>query len=290
MEKGEIFQQEQPKAWGKQVENGGLVLEQKGGFCLAETLECGQCFRWERTGQGAYEGVAYGKKARLREQAGTILLEGVTPEDYSRVWHGYFDLGLDYGQVRETLCQTHERLREMAEFAPGIRILRQEPWETLCSFLLSQNNNIPRIKGIVRRLCEQHGEPTEGGYAFPSVERVASLDEEGLAGIRSGFRAKYLLGAARKIASGEIDLEALRDEEIGAAREKLQELPGVGPKVAECVLLYGLHRLEAFPMDVWMKRAMAVFFPDYQEGSFGAYGGIAQQYIYHYSRLHREEL
>lgn len=271
------FPQKEKKNRGKRVER---VFE------VGATLECGQCFRWERGEQG-YTGIAFGRRLHIWEEGDEIIFDS-TPEDFENIWYKYFDLGTDYEAIREELCRAHPKLREMAEFAPGIRILRQESWETLVTFLLSQNNNIPRIKGIVRRLCEGYGSPMEGGFRFPPAERVAELSEEALKEIGSGFRAKYIQAAARMAADGEIDLNAVSTMELGEAREKLQTIPGVGPKVAECILLYGMHRMEAFPMDVWMKRAMEEFFPGERPEVFGEYAGIAQQYIYHYSRLHKE--
>lgn len=289
MEKTGNSPQNQPSHWGKHVETGKVTVRRREEFALAETLECGQSFRWERTGRG-YQGIAFGKHTEITVSGEDIIFWGVSETEFDQIWYDYFDFGTDYASIRQQLCQTHKGLGEMAAFAPGIRILRQDSWEALGTFLLSQNNNIPRIKGIVARLCEGYGEPIEGGYTFPSAQQVAQLDEQALRAIGSGFRAKYLLAAARMVASGQINWEALRMEEIGKAREILQTIPGVGPKVAECVLLYGLHRLEAFPMDVWMKRAMQQFFPTYDAQGFGEYGGIAQQYIYHYSRAHKDKL
>lgn len=207
-------------------------------------------------------------------------------ETFSSVWEGYFDLDRDYAGIRRELCQTWEKLRKAAAFAPGIRILRQDPWEALCSFILSQNNHIPRIKGIIQRLCGQFGPPGEDGPGFPSPQRLAGLSLEDLAPLRSGFRAKYLLSAARLVTEGAVDLQALQTLPLPQARLCLQQIAGVGPKVAECVLLYGLHRLEAFPLDVWMKRVMQVWFPQGKPEDFGPYAGIAQQYLFHYSRHH----
>lgn len=255
-------------------------------FDLAQTLECGQCFRWEKTEDGAFRGMVNGKAISIREDidAKAIVLEGVSPKDFSTIWADYFDLDFDYAGARAQLCQAHPGLTPMAEFAPGIRLLRQDPWEALCSFILSQNNNIPRIKGIVQRLCEHFGQRTQDGFLFPTPERMAALTVEDLAPLRSGFRAKYLLSAAQLVSAGQVDLEALRVMPMEEARASLMQIVGVGPKVAECALLYGLHRLEAFPMDVWMKRAMEALFPGYRSEDFGEYAGIAQQYIFHYSR------
>ena len=183
----------------------------------------------------------------------------------------------------------HPILAEAAQFAPGIRILNQDPWEALCSFIISQNNNIPRIKGIVERLCQTFGDEIDDGwYTFPTAEKLASLEPEDLQPIRAGFRARYIVDGARKVSSGEINPEKIRVTEINSARSELMKITGVGIKVADCTLLFGLHRVEAFPLDVWMKRAMKTLFPEMSPKDFGEYAGIAQQYIFHYSRMHPE--
>ncbi len=246
-------------------------------FDLAQTLECGQCFRWNRQEDGSYRGIVSGRCLTISESnIGQVLSDPF--------WRNYFDFTLDYGKIRTEFAAFDSVLAKAAEFAPGMRILNQEPWEALASFILSQNNNIKRIKGIVARLCEAFGDETGGVRTFPDAKTLAALKEDDLGVIRSGFRAKYLLDAARRTASGEIDFQELRQLPLGEAREKLTAISGVGPKVADCVLLYGLHRLEAFPMDVWMKRAMATLFPGKDPAYFGPYAGIAQQYIFHYSR------
>ncbi len=247
-------------------------------FDLAQTLDCGQCFRWERQKDGSYTGVAFSRVLNISEENRAQVLE-------DELWRNYFDVQLNYSRIRTDLSEGDTVLAEAAKFAPGMRILNQEPWEALCSFIISQNNNIPRIKGIVARLCTQFGEEIGGGYfSFPTPEKLAELKVDDLAEIRSGFRAKYILSAAQKVASGEVDLGALKTAPLPEARARLMTITGVGPKVADCTLLYGLHRLEAFPMDVWMKRAMQTLFPGKEPESFGQYAGIAQQYIFHYSR------
>lgn len=247
-------------------------------FDLAQTLDCGQCFRWNRQADGSYTGVAFGRILNISEENRKQVLTDA-------FWSNYFDVQLNYGKICADLSAGDKTLAEAAKFAPGMRILNQEPWEALCSFIISQNNNIPRIKGIVARLCGLFGEEIGPGYtAFPEAKKLAVLREDDLADIRSGFRAKYILSAAQKVADGEVDLEALKIVPLAEARAKLMTIYGVGPKVADCALLYGLHRLDAFPMDVWMKRAMGTLFPGQQPESFGQYAGIAQQYIFHYSR------
>ena len=252
-------------------------------FSLADTLCCGQCFRWQGPdAEGWYMGVAGGRVCRVRQETRGILLDA--PPSDEVFWHNYFDCGTSYAAIRQALC-TDETLRRAAQYAPGIRVLRQDGWEALCTFIISQNNNIPRIKGIVERLCALLGEPLAGGLtAFPTPERLSGLSPEALAPLRAGFRAAYLLDAAKRVATGQLPLAALYTLPIDEARAALQTIHGVGPKVAECALLYGFARMECFPMDVWMKRAMAALFPHGLPENARAHAGIAQQYIFHYAR------
>lgn len=258
---------------------------------LSETLCCGQCFRWKAEENGVFSGVVRNRAVRARMDHDRLIIEGATGSDRD-LWVDYFDLGLDYGAVRRKLSAIHPTLAQAARYAPGIRILNQEPFEALISFIISQNNNIKRIAGIVERLCAHFGLPIgEDGMspnAFPTAERLAALEPDDLAPIRAGFRHRYIIDAARKVADGTIDLEALRTLPYDEAKEELMTITGVGVKVADCVLLYGLHRLEGFPLDVWMKRAVDVLFPNVEPSAFGEYAGIAQQYIFHYSRMHPE--
>lgn len=252
---------------------------------LAQTLDCGQSFRWTQQPDGSFSGVAFGRSVNVSLDGGDLIIHNAPKEDEA-LWRDYFDLGLDYSAVRRQISELHPILKEAAQYAPGIRILRQEPYEALCTFIISQNNNIKRIKGIVQRLCEQFGDRLpDGTYAFPDAEKMASLTADDLAPLRAGFRNRYLADAARKVADGDVDLEKCRGCDYDEARRELMQITGVGVKVADCTLLFGLHRIEAFPLDVWMKRAMATLFPGMTPGDFGQYAGIAQQYIFHYSRM-----
>lgn len=252
---------------------------------LAQTLDCGQSFRWVEREDGGFDGVAFNRSVTVRLDGTDLYIENADESD-RELWHSYFDLGLDYGKIREEISAIHPILADAAKYAPGIRILRQEPYEALCTFIISQNNNIKRIKGIVQRLCEQFGDRLpDGTYAFPDAEKMASLTADDLAPLRAGFRNRYLVDAARKVADGDVDLEKCRSCDYDEARRELMQITGVGVKVADCTLLFGLHRIEAFPLDVWMKRAMATLFPSMTPGDFGQYAGIAQQYIFHYSRM-----
>lgn len=254
---------------------------------LVKTFECGQCFRWNAGEDGVYSGVAMGHAARVWRDGGDILIRSDAPEAF---WRDYFDLGRDYAAISRGF-HGGEYLDACVRYGQGIRILRQEPWEALCSFIISQCNNIKRIKGIVERLCAAYGGETcldgQRFYTFPAAARLAALDEDGLVMLRCGYRAAYILTAARAVAGGELSLDALIDADYVQAKRALLALNGVGEKVANCVVLFGLRHMEAFPIDVWIRRALKEHFPpDFDPASLGEYAGLAQQYIFYYAREH----
>lgn len=252
-----------------------------------KTFECGQCFRWNADEKGDYWGVAFGKAAKVvcEDEKVYIICEA---GDYEVLWKRYLDMDRDYEAIR-CAFDAGEYLDRCKEFGAGIRILQQDRWEALCSFIISQCNNIPRIKGIVEKLCAAYGERLEFEgrefYSFPAAEVLAAMSPEDLAGIRSGYRAAYIVGAAKAVAQGSIDLDALAVADCDTAMKGLLSLNGVGAKVANCALLFGLGHMEAFPIDVWMKRALKEHFAaDFDPKSLGEYAGLAQQYIFYYAR------
>lgn len=247
---------------------------------LKQTLFCGQCFRFKETGNNTFEGIVRDKYVKLRQLEDGIEIH--TDEKDLPFWKSYFDFDLDYDGLKKRFC-LDETLKKACE-GRKIRVLKQEPFETLISFIISQNNNIKRITGIIDRLCESFGEKIQGGCAFPTVKAMASLDEEDLAPLRAGFRTKYIIDAVRKVDSGEVSFEKIRKMPDDEAREALKVIKGVGDKVADCVLLFGLHRLAAVPKDVWIKRINAHYYPDGYPECMGEYAGIAQQYLFDYAR------
>ncbi len=257
---------------------------------LASTLFCGQTFAWERRPDGAFAGVAGGRAALCSQEApgAPLLLAGGDGAPFSQedraFWRRYFALDVDWETLLLRFC-ADENLAACVAHARGVRVLRQPFFDTLLTFILSQNNHIPRIHGLVQRLREGFGPLLPGGlYGFPAAERLAALEVEDLACLRAGFRAKYLLDAARRVASGEVSeqgLAALPDDE---ARAVLMRIHGVGPKVADCVLLYGLGRQDVVPMDVWMKRAVEALFGGKMPPVAAGSAGIAQQYVFCWAR------
>lgn len=269
----------------KQVERIPICLCPAEELSLRKTFECGQCFRWEAEPDGAYVGVASGRAARVWEAEGSVWVDA--PAADRSFWAAYFDLDTDYAEAQSSMAGS-DYLAACARFGRGIRILRQDPWEALCSFIISQCNNIPRIRGIVSALCARWGAPVGCGgrtlYAFPGPERLAGLSPEDLAPLRMGYRAPYVLAAARAVASGTLDLGALASVSGEEARTALRTLPGVGEKVANCAALFGLHRLDVFPVDVWVRRAMAAHLPDFDGAACGPCAGYVQQCIFYYAR------
>ena len=264
--------------------DGLLAVSPDGPFDPAKTLFCGQCFRWRQEEDGSFFGIVRGRALRLRMAQGEVRLQGCLSEEEVPFFLHYFALDEDYRAIQQQLRRSR-RLAAAIDCAPGIRVLHQDFFEVLLSFIISQNNNIPRIRGIVERLCEGLGEPlAEVGYAFPTPQALASLEVEDLAFLRAGWRAGYLLDAARRTADGRLDPVLLARMPTGEARAVLMETRGVGPKVADCVLLYGLGRAEVCPMDVWMKRAMARLFPRGMPRCARQYAGIAQQYLFYAER------
>lgn len=253
-------------------------------FDLPHTLDCGQAFRWSCNENNKWCGVALDRYLELEKlNDGTVVLYNTTEQDFKNLWYDYFDLARDYSSIVHKISQ-NEVLKKACEYSYGIRILNQEPFETLCSFIISQNNNIKRIKGIIERLCENFGEYKNGYYTFPSAEKLASLTLDDLQVLRSGFRAKYLLDAAKKVVNKEVDLNNLKNMPLEEARNELMKIVGVGPKVADCCLLFSHHHTSAFPKDVWIKRAMEVLFQGKLPECAAEYAGIAQQYIFFYAR------
>lgn len=255
-----------------------------GGMDLDQTLSSGQCFRWEKQEDG-WHGIAAGRSVTARvDDAGQLCL--FCPPDADGFWHHYFALDTDYAAIQDRFSAS-KRLTACVAAAPGLRVLNQPFFEVLCTFIISQNNNIPRIRGIVERLCLLCGEPVAGdGRAFPTPEALAAQTPETMAVLRAGWRSDYLLDAARRVCDGSLDPGLLASLKTQEARAVLMTTKGVGPKVADCVLLYGLGFADACPMDVWMKRAMARLFPRGMPRAARGLEGIAQQYIFEYARTH----
>ena len=253
-------------------------------FDLGQTLDCGQAFRWAATEEGGFSGIAHGRRLDLEMQGDSLILKNVSLTDFETIWKDYFDLGRSYGHLRQVF-QNYDTMTKALAYSPGLRLMGQDPWEMLVSFILSQNSNIPRIKKMVAGLSQHFGAPLPlGGFAFPAAKTLAGLTESDLSVIRSGYRAPYIIDAAKRVACGQLDLQNLSRQPTDTVRGALLQVHGVGPKVADCVLLFGFGRVECFPMDIWMKRVVAKLYPEGFPRSIMAYAGIAQQFLFHYAR------
>ena len=267
-----------------EFKNNNTYLSLTDPFSLPQTLDCGQAFRFEPLNDTKWCGIACDRYLEIEKLPdGAVVLYNVSQKEFEDIWCDYFDLNRNYSKIIEEISK-NEVLRTASEYGKGIRVLNQPPWETLCSFIISQNNNIKRIKGIIGRLCETYGEKIEGGYTFPTAQTLAKLEVEDLAPLRSGFRAKYIIDAARRVASGEVDLFALQNMPYEEAKNELLKIKGVGPKVADCALLFSHRHIEALPKDVWIKRALQVLFGGELPEVAVPYAGIVQQYIFFYAR------
>lgn len=282
-------------------------------FYLEHIFDCGQCFRWNPQEDGSWSGIAGGRWARMEESEGLLTVTGTaaapgeTEEEFRRFWYDYLDLGRDYGKIKRFLGRGDAAMRRAIKAGEGIRILNQDLWETMISFIISQNNNIPRIKGCIEAVCRQFGEPIEAPaelrpfveseklYTIPGPEVLASLKREDLDSCRLGYRAPYLIETARQV----LEMGGMETVEnhLCHAEDPVAELTyfaGVGPKVASCIALFGVGRYDAFPIDVWMRRAMHTVYnieenrvgemQAYAREHFGKYGGFAQQYLFYYMR------
>ncbi len=265
-----------------------------GSFSVFKTFDCGQCFRFDSVQDGEFDhrvdGVALGRAVSFAERDGELYVRATEGELHS-IWKDYLCLDTDYDEIDKRIIgalpeEDRAHMSLAAETGRGIRILRQDPWEALCSFIISQNNNIPRIKKIIGAMSERYGEDLGGAYSFPTAQALYSAGEEEIFALRTGFRAKYIYDAAKRVATGELDLsEVEKKNSYDEAAQLLMSVSGVGPKVAACTLLFGFGRTDAFPIDVWIKKVIEKRFPrGLDHNAFGDVAGIAQQYLFYYER------
>ena len=279
-----------------------IAIEGIRDFALDHIFDCGQCFRWRKNQDGSYDGIAYGKPVTVDydRQQELLIIYNTDFADFRQIWLRYFDLERDYGIIKERLSDGDPVMAKAVSYGEGIRILNQEKWETLLSFIISQNNNIPRIRQCIDSLAENFGEfagiyRNRAWYNLPLPSALAELTEEDLAPCRLGYRAKYLIETARRAQrEGLGSLERLGMPETSSedAFRALQEYCGVGAKVANCVALFSMGKLDRFPVDVWVRKVMNRLYglsegdlkgmERFAADKFGPYGGIAQQYLFYY--------
>lgn len=266
---------------------GNLHIEtEMSSLNIYDTLDCGQCFRFKQEGN-LISGIAFQQKLVAEQTEQEIILYDTTLEQYQSIWSSFFDMDTDYQAIKSSLL-FDETISKAIDFAGGIRILKQDSFETLCSFIISQNNNIPRIKGTVERFCERFGERlSDGSYTFPQADSLKGLKKQDLEGLSLGYRDDYIVDCVERVNESLIDLQLVRSTDIENARALLREIKGIGPKVCECVLLFGFHRLEAFPIDTWIKKVLATFYKDGFPKEAMPIAGVAQQYLFHYIRKNK---
>lgn len=276
-------------------------------FELDHIFDCGQCFRWRKEGDGSYTGTALGRVVnfsyypdKFDDGCGRLVAANCSQEEFEQIWKTYFDLERDYGQIKKTLASGDEIMTKAIAYGKGIRILQQDFWETMVSFIISQNNNIPRIQRCIETLAERYGKPLEvfrgrRYFNIPAAEVVAELDEASLRECGLGYRAPYLIETARQVMeAGGPDPVAARLAGSSDPAAELEQFRGVGPKVANCIALFGIRKYDAFPIDVWVRRVMSRLYhmnekdtkqmKAYAVEHFAQYGGFAQQYLFYYIR------
>lgn len=278
-------------------------------FDVSKVFDCGQSFRFDRVSASKHEnefaGCVHGKYISIAQDGSTLYIYNITLAEYDAFFEKYLALDRNYDEINREILKVSKNptLAEAINTSGGIRILCQEPWEAVCSFIISQNNNIPRIKKIIAALSKKCGKAVDTSlmlghiadahidndgnfYSFPTPEEIIPLGVDGLFELKTGFRAKYIFDAASRIQNGGIDLDMLKKiNSTVECSDILCQIKGVGPKVAACALLFGFARLDAFPVDVWIKKVMAKYFdPDFTPESLGRYAGIAQQYLFYYER------
>ena len=263
-------------------------------FDIEQIFDCGQCFRFsavnkENTAVTTYEGVAFDRYIKIDQTADKVTFYNTDETEFGSVWRPFLDLDTDYASIIDGFSDD-KTLNEAAHFADGIRILKQDKWETLCSFIISQNNNIPRIKGIIENMSARFGKEIyrdgdKAYYSFPAAKALYDAGEDEIFALKTGFRAKYIFDAAKRVCENPFFLTEVSVLDTEAASEQLQLIKGVGKKVAACTLLFGFERYDSFPVDVWVKRILETYYPNERSRHFdGRYAGVAQQYLFYYER------
>lgn len=276
-----------------------IIFENIKDFNPKHIFECGQCFRWILEDDNSYTAIAYGKLINVKKEDNNIIFSNTNMEDFKNTWFNYFDLGRDYDEIKRELSRD-PILKEAISFGDGLRILNQEPFETTISFIISANNQIPRIKKAVELISNDLGDyigtwNNKEYYSFPSPEKLAKLDAEYIKEkYRVGFRAERIKEVARLVSDKEFDLNCIYNLSREEGKELLTTLPGVGPKVSDCILLFAFGKMDAFPVDVWVKRVMEYFYLKEDTNVkyigmhgariFGNLAGFAQQYLFYYAR------
>lgn len=271
-------------------------------FKVRDIFECGQCFRWNEEPDGSYTGIFGHNVLNVKEEK-DIVITGICNGNIEDICKNYFDLDRNYEEIKETLSLIDDNMKESIKYGKGIRILNQDLWEMIISFIISANNNIPRIKGIIERMSAKYGQEIKfrgtSYYTFPTIDELSQASVKALKDLGLGFRDRYVYETTKKIKEGKINLENLKQEPTNEVRKQLLTLTGVGPKVADCIMLFStLKRFDVFPVDVWVRRVMNDLYihnedetkvnkkqiQEIARDKFGALEGIAQQYLFYWKR------
>lgn len=264
-------------------------------FELAHIFECGQCFRWKKQNDGSFIGVVKGGVISIKKDSNKWYIESnIDNEEFIKQ---YLDLETDYTEIKRVICKNDRNLKEASDYGYGIRILNQDPWEMLISFIISAANNIPRISKTIENISRKYGEKVEFKgdtyFLFPTPKELSKASVEDLRALNLGFRDKYVYEATQMVSSRQICLDKIKKMPYKEAKKELMKVPGVGEKVADCILLFSMRKMESFPVDTWIKKIMSELYVDsknvkkisaFAEMKFGKYAGIAQQYLFYYAR------
>jgi len=276
------------------------ILEDIGSFDLVHIFECGQCFRWNKQPDGSYTGVFRNNVINVKKDKGKIIFTGICEGNIEEICKEYFDLDTNYEEIKNKLSKIDTYLENSIKYGSGIRILKQDLWETIISFIISANNNIPRIKKIIERISKEYGEKIifrgQEYYTFPTPEQMKNVEVQDFRALGLGFRDVRLYETIQRTLKEQIDLEKIRREKnIEDLRNSLLQIPGVGPKVADCIMLFALKKYEVFPVDVWVRRVISELYFENKEQKpkqiqrfaqkqYGSLAGVAQQYLFYWRR------
>ena len=265
-------------------------------FNLKQIADSGQCFRMTKVEEYTYSVIAFDRYIEIKQIDNNTVEVSCDQDEYNEIWYDYFDMGYDYAKVCKELIDGDDKfLSYAAKFGSGIRILQQDPFEILISFIISQNKNIPAIMSSIKVISKMFGKKKTSGsvtyYTFPSAKDLSMASLEELRQAKLGYRDKYVQNAAALVANNEIDLDILKNTDHQEAFKELNKILGVGPKVANCISLFGLHHLEMVPVDVWIKRTLEEIYDNkFDWDKYKGYAGIVQQYMFYYMRYgHNQE-
>lgn len=275
-----------------------IIVKNIKDFIPKHIFECGQCFRWDKQRDGSYTGVAFNRVINVKKEGNDVIFSNTNRRDFDDIWFNYFDLDRNYGEIKQELAKD-DILNKAIKHGQGIRILNQDPWEILISFIISANNRIPMIKKSIKILSKRYGEyieeyKGEKYYSFPLANVLDDLSIEEITNCGTGFRAKYILNASKIVSSNQTDIYKLKNLSTPDARNQLMLFAGIGPKVSDCIMLFSMNKSDAFPIDIWVQRVMEYFYVDegtklmdiqkYAQEKFGNLAGFAQQYLFYYAR------